>query len=228
MDGPLNEIDVKSFYELLSFKLKTARIAQLDLDLYMASGLNVVRDYVDPDENRVSDMLANLLDPEGSHGQADRFLKLFIEVVKPKNICYEAGMKVKVRREDPTSLNRRMDILLEFGEQQAVAIENKIDAGDQDSQISHYCDELGRRGIYVLFYLTPILKDPPSNSIEDGKRDLLKSEGKLRCISYRGEIQQWLTSCIRECEADKFRWFLRDLAEFVSEEIVARNADDEV
>jgi hypothetical protein len=227
MAEPLTEVGVKYFYDQLAFKLETAMIAQRKLDLHLASDLNVVRDYVNPGENRVSDILANLLNPEGSHGQEDRFLRLFLEAVRPKGINYEDGMKVKVRREDPTSLNRRMDILVELGEQ-TIAIENKIQAGDQDSQISHYCDELDRRGNYVLFYLTPTAKNPSSYSIDPSKFDFLQKDGKLRCISYREEIQRWLTSCIKECEAEKVRWFLKDLAEFVAEDIVTRNADDEV
>src|ERR1019366_5291170 len=122
MAEPLNEVDVGNFYDQLAFKLETARVAQRRLDVYLASGLNFVREYIEPGENRISDILANLLDPEGSHGQGDRFLRLFLKAVKPKDINYEEGMEVEVRREDPTSLNRKMDILLEFERQQAVAI----------------------------------------------------------------------------------------------------------
>ena len=63
VNKPLDERGVGSFYGQLAFKLQTARIAQRRLDLYLASGLNIVRAYIDPDEERVSDMLAEFARP---------------------------------------------------------------------------------------------------------------------------------------------------------------------
>jgi hypothetical protein len=213
----LNESDIRNFYDQLAFKLKTATIAQRKLDLYLASTLNIVRDYVDPDENKISDILADLLKPNGRHGQGDRFLRLFLEIVRSEDIGLNQGTEVEVRREDPTSANRRVDILVDFDKARAVAIENKMRARDQESQLSDYCDHLAAtyRDSYVLLYLTPDGAEPTSESIDPTKREHLKENGKLRCISYRSEVQKWLNSCVKDCEAEKVRWFLRDLVEYV-------------
>jgi hypothetical protein len=225
---PLDERDVGNFYEQLAFKLQTARIAQRRLDLYLASGLNIVRAYIEPNENRVSDMLAHLLDPKGLHGQGDRFLRLFLETVPHPNIPFREGRTVNVSREARTSLERKMDILLDFDGEEAIALENKIDARDQDNQVNHYCNELEwkYKGKYVLFYLTPQGKAP--DSIEADKRLSLEKERKLICISYRSHIGKWLELSIRQSEAEKVRWFLKDLAEYVFNDIVGRDSDGEV
>ena len=131
-------------------------------------------------------------------------------------------------REARISPKRKVDILLDFDQQKAIALENKIDARDQDNQINDYCDELNKTygGEYVLFYLTPGGEDP--DSIEADKLQRLKKEGKLRCISYQSDIGEWLDVSIRQSEAEKVRWFLKDLAEYVSDDIVGRDSDDEV
>jgi hypothetical protein len=212
--------DVQKFFGQFEFKLRTAKAAQQQTDVYLAGRLNVVRDYMDPDENRISDIFSDLLDPNGPHvphGQGEVFLKLFLETVRLRESMLE---KVeRPRRENPTSTGRRMDILLTFKSGRAVAIENKPDAADQPNQVNDYCDYLDHRflGQYVFFYLTPRGDMPSDFSIEPTKRKLLISQGQLRCIAYCREVRAWLTSCIKECCAEKVRWFLRDLGDFFVE-----------
>jgi hypothetical protein len=198
-------------------KLQYAKSAQKQLDAQLATRLNIIRDFVGPDENRITDIMADLLDPEGRHGQDRVFLESFLKGVQLPELVAE-GVK-SISRERFTNNGRRIDLLIEFESGRALAIENKPFAKDQLKQISDYCDELAQKFApgYTLFYLTPSGQSPPSDSIEAGKRDSLLRQRTLRCISYRMEIVNWLESCVRECKAEKVRWLLRDFAEYVAE-----------
>src|SRR4051812_45587834 len=87
--------------------------------------------YIDPDENKLSDILRDLLDARGPHGQKDAFVRQFCLA---SGVEYERPDRVTIYRENPTSRIerhlRRIDILVDL-EAFGVAIENKPWAGDQ-------------------------------------------------------------------------------------------------
>jgi hypothetical protein len=62
----------------LSRQVENVEGQQRRLDRKQATGFNVF-DFIDPDENKLSDVLAWLLDPKGSHGQGDVFLPQLFE-----------------------------------------------------------------------------------------------------------------------------------------------------
>ena len=104
------------------------------------------------------------------------------------------GMKgVTVQRE-----RHRIDILIANARKQAVLIENKIDAQDQERQLERYYEKLKLRGfegrdIHVR-YLTPFGDDPSEDS-----------RGGLRCenIAYRAtNFQNWLRNCRERAGAE--------------------------
>jgi hypothetical protein len=217
--GEPDALSISTFFHQLGFKIEIAKRTQKQLDLYLATGMNIVRDYIQPDENRISDMLADLLTPDGSHGQGSVFLGLFLK---------EVGLSYKVEdadfariREHSTSGGRRIDILLPFTGKKAIGIENKPFAADQLNQVNDYCDYLHDRyaGEYVLFYLTPGGFNPPPESIREEKRTELMALGKLCCISYQADITRWLENCFRECKAERVRWLLKDLIDFIDERL---------
>ena len=82
--------------------------------------------------------------------------------------------------------------LLIANRHQAVVVENKIRAGDQDQQLVGYHQKLISQGYdesaITLVYLTPDGQDPSEQSI-----------GDLRCktISYRNDLPEWLEGCQR-------------------------------
>ena len=95
-----------------------------------------------------SAFLAELLNPEGSHGLGKQFLELFLNMVVRKNkeesFDFETEKpKVYVEyyigiiSEDKKS-GGRIDLLIEDGKGNAVIIENKINAGDQEYQLLRY------------------------------------------------------------------------------------------
>lgn len=141
--------------------------------------------------NTHSSFIAELLNPKGSHGQKDLFLKEFINEVKEKEAKIKkidtTSANVKVEHSiGPISENKdsggRIDILVESGNS-TFLIENKIDAVEQPNQLLRYYNY--KKENVGLFYLT--LFGEESNS------DFSKE--KYRCISYEKTIISWLNSC---------------------------------
>ena len=74
---------IEGFFHDLAFRYEIFQIQKREIDRHLASNFNVF-DYIVPnrDENRLSDIIANLLDPRGSHGQRDIFLRQFLFEVR--------------------------------------------------------------------------------------------------------------------------------------------------
>jgi hypothetical protein len=216
----MNADTVGNFFNELAFKMKISKGFQCQLDRYLATGMNIVRDYVAPDENRLSDILRDLLNPDGPHGQGSVFLDNFLMQIGLPEMSVDA--ESESIREHCISGGRRIDVLLKFANKMAIGIENKPFAGDQQNQVKDYCEYLQKtfRGGYRFFYLTPNGVDPPTYSIDEERRTLLTNAGILRCISFQVEIKGWLEACFRECKAERVRWFLRDLIDFIGERFV--------
>jgi hypothetical protein len=182
------------------------------------NGFNVFA-YIRPNENGLSDILADLLDPRGRHGQGDAFLRLLagqLEVPLP------AGpRRATVYREEMTTYiskpRRRIDIVLDFGTF-GIGIENKPWAGEQPHQVEDYFSHLGGRYPegFLLIYLSGDGQPPPSVGIEELIRR--EKQNEFRLLAYRTEFVDWIRSCIALCQAESFRWFLRDFLSYVLEQ----------
>lgn len=139
-------------------------------------------------ENTHSAIIAELLNPQGSHGQADSFLTLFLCSYK-SDICFSlengASVATEVVMEDG-----RIDILITNSERQAIIIENKIYARDQWEQLkryNRYADKEFGKGNYEILYLTLFGDDASKQSAEGVK---------YIPISYEKHIVEWLEECI--------------------------------
>ena len=143
-----------------------------------------------------SKFIYELLNPNGSHGQGELFLQLFLSSVlnlPDENVC-------AVKREDLTRYagrNRRIDFVIESKEHQ-IGIEMKIDARDQEAQLKDYKKELEKRckGTQKpkLYYLTLTGYEAGEKSTE-GK---LKAEKDYTLISFETDILNWLEECIEK------------------------------
>src|SRR5262245_47098510 len=60
-------------------RLHTLRRAQQEYRARLAPDFSVFTRYIQPDENRLSLVLADLLDPDGDHGQGQLFLREFLD-----------------------------------------------------------------------------------------------------------------------------------------------------
>ena len=214
----LTKPDLAAYFGAASRHMQDAEHCQQRENKATASGFNVF-EWITPDENKLSDILAALLNPKGDHGQGDLFLQLFF---KRLGICLTTAAlrNAKVQREAATHgilrFRRRMDILVDAGV--LLAIENKVDALEQEDQVKDYLAHLqycttGKVHNGVLIDLTPDGHMPVSVSPRDLQSH--QANGRLHCWSYRRELRQWLDDCRRGCAAPKFRNFLGDFIAYI-------------
>lgn len=166
------------------------------------------------DENKVSEILAFLLDPNETHNQGDVFLRIFINLLGQSHLIKYID-NVKVQCEFCSDINRRIDITLFFGNSDfIIGIENKIYeyTKDQNNQIKHYADYLKKisNDNYLLIYLAPQNKQISEFSISEENKNQLLMRSKFIQLSYEKHI----INCIHEfrlrSESDRVRSFLWD------------------
>jgi len=137
-----------------------------------------------------------LLNPNGSHNQGDTFLKLFLsDVLKISNKKYK---EIKsVHREDVTKNSKRIDFTIETNQHQ-IGIEMKIDAKDQENQLSDYYFELQSRAKssqeVKLYYLTLTGHEASKKSTQNK----LTVNKNYHLISFEVQILNWLQKCIEK------------------------------
>jgi len=195
------EIDIKSTQYLLH---QVSLIDKKYKEIAKITGENfnifkILR--LETNEVRVhSNILAELLNPLGSHEQGNIFLKLFLEQTKLKDFdfdCENANVEVEKHigyiSEDRTS-GGNIDIFMTDKDKNTVIIENKIYAGDQENQLLRYFnfgkEYCGKPDKFKLIYLTLDGKDASGLS----KSNLTEGKDYIR-ISYKIEIKIWLEEC---------------------------------
>lgn len=163
---------------------------------------------VDNMELSHSAFLAALLNPDGSHGMQDAFLKAFIDTIahggtKPELDTAHAKVYTEYNIGNITeTTGGRIDILItdrsDTGSGKAgghaIIIENKIWAADQSNQLVRYhnfAHEMYAKS--ALLYLTRNGDEPSDQS----RGDLNAQDGGYQCISYRSDIIDWLRQCAR-------------------------------
>ena len=152
-------------------------------------------------ELKHSALIANLLDPKGSHGCGDAFLRAFFEIAL-KDLAYpfEDCTPPHSYTEYYTGpiagdTGGRIDILVKSSHY-GLIIENKIYAGDQDKQLTRY-DNYGKTTFgadrYLLVYLTLYGYDASKESTATKSAEEV---GYLR-LSYAEDILRWLEQCVQ-------------------------------
>lgn len=142
-----------------------------------------------------SSFLAELLNSNGSHGQGNIFLKLFVSQLGVTNFETQSASTYTEYYIGPIEGNGRsakggkIDIYIKDSKNNGVVIENKIYASDQNDQIHRYYNFCCTN----LFYLT-LHGDEPSDIGAKG----LKNGENYKTISYSTDIIRWLESCKKE------------------------------
>ena len=152
-------------------------------------------------ELKHSALIANLLDPKGSHGCGDAFLRAFFEIaLKERAYPFEDCTHLHSYTEYYTGpiagdTGGRIDILVKSSHY-GLIIENKIYAGDQDKQLTRY-DNYGKETFgadkYLFAYLTLYGYDASKESTATKSAEEV---GYLR-PSYAEDILRWLEQCVR-------------------------------
>ena len=136
-----------------------------------------------------SAILANLLDPKGSHGQGIAFARLFPPL---KDWGDDELKSAAVGAEVTVDSESRLDILIETDDS-CIVIENKIHAGDQERQLERYHQYASSRGKpFKVYYLT-LQGDPPSELSLGSLPDKC-----VKRLSYRDAVSDWLEVCVKE------------------------------
>jgi hypothetical protein len=180
-------------------------------------------------ENKMSELLAFLLNPNANHGQGVIYLQEF---------CNHFGIDKDfqdffVETEHVTDKNRRIDIFIKIDDRYIV-IENKFMwAVDQENQLDDYFDYARKKNpqfdghnVYC-FYLTPDKKTkrPPPNriplsnlKIKDFKFDIFTYLSKCREISNK-KMQLFIDSLISWIKReDKMDQYKKEIFEWLSED----------
>ena len=125
------------------------------------------------DEVRLhSKFIAELLDPKGTHEKGSIFLNRFFELTDSTGLFNTDSVTVTVEFHigpvTPTT-GGRIDILIQDHLENALIIENKIYAGDQENQLLryfNYAKTLEKRGgAFKLLYLTLFEKNASEYSL---------------------------------------------------------------
>ena len=106
------------FFTALGARMEGARAADRELDRLLARRFNAL-DYLRKDELGLSRIIADLLDPDGSHGQGVCFLERFRSLVGPNRWPADGAVRcedfdIKVVRERKTDGGGFLDISVEL------------------------------------------------------------------------------------------------------------------
>lgn len=139
-------------------------------------------------ENTHSSILAEFLNPQGSHSLKNQFLDAFLETIGKSFILKDFDTTNATVHTEYVTDNGRIDILIKDHKKNAIIIENKIYACDQHEQLIRY-DSSAKKYFehYQIYYLTLF-----------GREASEQSAGKAQycTISYAETIIQWLDKCI--------------------------------
>jgi len=211
-------------FERLDDSFQVIRRLQLEADRTQAYRFNLFQwldiEYAEDAHTRI---VANLLNPRGTHGQGNLFLARFLSQFpalfgETKEV--PAGADVVVTQEENSAYGRTDIRIASRALSLAIIIENKIRAEDQAGQLARYRVSLDRgfkdRRTRVLMYLTP-----------SGRRsgDPTAANVNYVPISYNEDIAAWLNSCADEVPARAVCEFVRHYAKIAAN--LERNAMDD-
>lgn len=152
-----------------------------------------------------SSFIAQLLSPNGKHGQNSTYLDLFLTLLNDKiksnefnnlSIVFLDVKTTKVTVElhigkQSENEGGRLDIILQDRNNNCLIIENKIHAPDQEHQLLRYHNYNKNA---TLVYLNLFGDTPSKKSV--GCKD--QAELNLVLMSYENDIIHWLELCLKE------------------------------
>lgn len=144
------------------------------------------------DEVRIhSTFLAELLNPNGSHGQKEKFLEIFVKKLNIENFNFKKAKVFVEKYIGVKTIDKggRIDILIIDNNKKTIIIENKIYAKDQENQLVRYFNYSKDN----LLYLTLFGEDPSKESCNK----LIKGKD-FQTVSYSNDIINWLEECKKE------------------------------
>lgn len=182
---------MKNMQSLLS---QISVISQKNAEILEASGgrFNMFRVLgVNHYETTHSAILAELLDPKGSHGLKKDFLEAFVKIAFSNEAFQIFDVEDAHVYTEYYTADGRVDILIEDGKGHAIIIENKIYAEDQEEQLKRYNKFAQNKygdANYRILYLTLDGSEASENS-SNGVR--------YEQLSFEKDIISWLDECVK-------------------------------
>ena len=205
----------------VAFKNGTLKEAKRLYADRLAPDFNIF-DYLRDDEMGLSQCIASLLNPEGTHGQGSVFLESFLKCIDQLlpgalnlNWSETATDVCQIKLENQANGQRRIDIYLRFNNGEIIGIENKPWAGDQKNQLKDYVkfikDEVKDKK-WLLIYLSNY--EPSEYSITKEQRKKLEESGEFVTLNYETLIE-WLQDCAYRSKALVVRLYIEELSKFI-------------
>jgi len=143
-----------------------------------------------------SAFIAALLNPKGRHLLGNTFLEAFLKILEESEIPFQLDSSSTLCKVEFSIGNKGItdftggiiDIFLKDKEGNSITIENKIDASDQDDQLTRYCNY--NKGKNTVIYLTKFGDEPSEKSIQN-----LSKESNYYLLAYNSHIIKWLEEC---------------------------------
>ncbi|MGL4484258.1 MAG: PD-(D/E)XK nuclease family protein [Anaerovoracaceae bacterium] len=173
---------------------------------------------IEYDEVKICRVIAELIDPKGSHCQGSKYLRIFTETVLGltsqygNNFSDEEFNEANVYREYPidgekSDGKRRIDIVIET-KQRFIPIEVKIYASDQDRQCKDYYNFAKRKMsksefLPSMYYLSIDGRMPDESSWPKKSEKNEVEYDKLVTLNFPNHIVTWLKECL--CDSDTIK-----------------------
>lgn len=177
--------------ELQNLLQQVATISQKNTEILNATGgrFNMFRICgVNHYENTHSAIIAELLNPKGTHSLKSELLEAFLSLIDKDFVPTDFNPSNATVYTEYTTDKGRIDILIKDTNKNALIIENKIYADDQYEQLKRY-DQFAKKEFkaYQIYYLT----------LWGSEASLQSGEGvNYLTISYADTIIRWLDKCI--------------------------------
>ena len=177
--------------ELQNLLRQVATITQKNSEILNATGgrFNMFRICgVNHYENTHSAIIAELLNPKGTHSLKSELLKAFLSLIDKDFVPTDFNPSNATVYTEYTTDKGRIDILIKDTNKNALIIENKIYAADQYEQLKRY-EQFAKKEFkaYQIYYLT----------LWGNEASLQSGEGvNYLTISYADTIIRWLDKCI--------------------------------
>jgi PD-(D/E)XK nuclease superfamily len=154
-------------------------------------------------EKNHSKLLADFLDPKGTHSQGTVFLECFLDRIGCGHLKAKlAGRRVEAKTELWVTEKSRLDIIIRCFPEFILVIENKIQSGEGASieggatQLQKYWDWLKQQqlrsdGKRILVFLTI---HPERASVEEAF-----------CMTYLQDVRRWLVDSLERVRAPRVR-----------------------
>ena len=211
---------LENFFSALKAKRESLTEFMALYEAPLAPQFNVF-DFIRPDELKLSEIIAFLLNPNAEHGQGDVFLKDILKAIGKEELC-NATDRVTCILEQLTKTiendQRRIDIELKVGDF-GIGFENKPWGRKSVKQLTDYAKDLGNRygERFLLVYLSGDGHSPSEDSIVEEERKELEKNGHIEVLPYRKFIE-----CVNgfkvNCQSDRVRHFLQDFEGYLNRE----------